>query len=39
MNLNDVAILVIAIADLILRVWEMRKGRRRNSDDPDQPDN
>ena len=22
--------------DLMLRVWEMRKGRRRNSDDPDQ---
>jgi hypothetical protein len=38
MNLNDVAILVIAIAELIFRVWEMRKGRRRNSDDPDQSD-
>ena len=36
MSLNDVAMLLVAIADLMLRVWEMRKGRRRNSDDPDQ---
>ena len=35
MSLNDVAILIIAIADLILPVWEMRKGRRGN-DDPNQ---
>lgn len=38
MSLNDVAMLFVAIADLMLRVWEMRKGRRRNSDDPDQSD-
>ena len=38
MNLNDVAMLVIAIANLILRVWEMRKARRRNTDGPDQSD-
>ena len=36
MDLNDVAMLVIAIANLILRLWEMRKDRRRNSDEPDQ---
>ena len=36
MSLHDVAALVVAIANLILRVWEMRKDRRRNSDDPDQ---
>ena len=36
MELNDVATLVIAIANLILRVWEMRKGRRRNTDEPNQ---
>lgn len=36
MELNDVAMLVIAIANLILRLWEMRKGRRRDSDGPDQ---
>ncbi len=36
MTLNDVAALVVAIANLILRVWEMRKDRRRNSDEPDQ---
>ena len=35
MELNDVAMLVIAIANLILRVWEMRKGRR-GDDDPNQ---
>jgi len=38
MSLNDVAIAIVAIADLMLQVWEMRKGRRRNSDDPDQSD-
>ena len=38
MNLNDVAMLVIAIANLILRVWEMRKARRRTTDGPDQSD-
>lgn len=36
MELNDVAMLVIAIANLILRVWEMRKARRKNTDEPDQ---
>lgn len=36
MSLHVVAALVVAIANLILRVWEMRKDRRRNSDDPDQ---
>ena len=36
MSLHDVAALVVAIANLILRVWEMRKDRRRNSNDPDQ---
>ena len=39
MNLNDVAMLVIAIANLILRVWEMRKDRRRNTDGPNQIEN
>ncbi len=38
MNHNDVAMLVIAIANLMLRVWEMRKTRRRNTDGPDQTD-
>jgi hypothetical protein len=38
MNLNDVAILAIAIANLILRVWGMRKARRRNTDEPNQTD-
>ena len=38
MNLNDVAMLVIAIANLILRVWEMRKARRRDTDGLDQSD-
>ena len=38
MNLNDVAVLVIAIANLILREWEMRKERRRNTGEPDQRD-
>jgi len=36
MELNDIAMLSIAIANLILRLWEMRKGRRRDSDGPDQ---
>ena len=36
MSLHDVAALVVAIANLILRVWEMRKDRRRKSDEPDQ---
>ena len=36
MNLNDVAVLAIAIANLILRVWEMRKDRRRKTDGPNQ---
>jgi hypothetical protein len=36
MELNDVAMLAIAIANLIVRLWEMRKGRRRNTDGPNQ---
>ena len=36
MELNDVAMFVIAIANLIVRLWEMRKGRRRNTDGPNQ---
>ena len=36
MNLNDVAMLVIAIANLILRVWEMRRKRRAKPDETDQ---
>ena len=36
MKLNDVAMFVIAIANLILRVWEMRKARRKNTDGPNQ---
>jgi len=36
MSLHDVAALVVAIANLILRVWEMRKARRRNTDEPNQ---
>jgi hypothetical protein len=38
MKLNDVATLVVAIANLILKVWEMRKARRNKSDGPDQLD-
>jgi len=38
MTLNDVATLVVAIANLLLKVWEMRKARRRKSDGPDQLD-
>ena len=36
MEQNDIAMLVIAIANLLLKVWEMRKTRRRNTDGPDQ---
>ena len=36
MELNDVAMLVVAIANLIIRLWEMRKARRRNTDGPNQ---
>ena len=36
MNFRDWATLAVALANLILRVWEMRKDRRRNSDEPDQ---
>lgn len=36
MKLNDVAMLVIAIANLGIGFWEMRKARRRNTDGPDQ---
>jgi hypothetical protein len=36
MELNDIAMLGIAIANLIIRLWEMRKARRRNTDGPDQ---
>ena len=36
MELNDVAVLAIAIANLIIRLWEMRKARRRNTVGPDQ---
>jgi hypothetical protein len=36
MELNDVAMLVVAIANLIIRLWEMRKARRRNTDEPNQ---
>ncbi len=36
MKLNDIAMFVIAIANLILRVWEMRKARRKNTDGPNQ---
>ena len=39
MTLNDVAIFMIAIANLMLRVWEMRKYRRNDSDGTDQPAN
>ena len=38
MELNDVAMLVIAIANLGIRFWEMRKTRRRNTDGPNQTD-
>ena len=36
MNYNDWAILVIALANLILRVWELRRARRKNDEtDPE----
>jgi len=38
MELNDVAVLAIAIANLIVRLWEMRRARRRNTDGPNQTD-
>ena len=38
MNLNDVVTLCVAIATLILRVWEMRRKRRDESDETDQLD-
>ena len=38
MNLNDVVTLCVAIATLILRVWEMRRDRRGGSDETDQLD-
>lgn len=38
MNLNDVVTLCVAIANLILRVWEMRRKRREGSDETDQLD-
>jgi len=36
MSLNDVVTLCVAIATLILRVWEMRRDRRGGSDETDQ---
>jgi hypothetical protein len=36
MSLNDIALLCVAIADLIIRLWEVRKGRRDENDDPNQ---
>jgi len=36
MNLNDVVTLCVAIATLILHVWEMRRDRRGGSDETDQ---
>lgn len=36
MNLNDVVTLCVAIATLILRVWEARRNRRGGSDETDQ---
>jgi len=38
MTLNDVVTLCVAIATLILRVWEMRRNRRGESDETDQLD-
>jgi hypothetical protein len=38
MNLNDVVTFCVAIATLILRVWEMRRNRRDQSDETDQLD-
>ena len=37
MNNSDWAMFIIALANLILRVWEMRKPRR-NSDEADPED-
>ena len=37
MNKSDWAMLIIALANLTLRVWEMRKPRR-NSDEADPED-
>jgi hypothetical protein len=36
MSLNDIALLCVAIADLTIRLWEVRKGRRDENDDPNQ---
>jgi hypothetical protein len=36
MNLNDVVTLGVAIANLMLRVWEVRKNRRNRPDETDQ---
>jgi hypothetical protein len=36
MNLNDVVTLCVAIANLILRVWEMRRKCRGKSDETNQ---
>ena len=36
MSLNDIALLCLAIADLIIQLWEVRKGRRDENDDPNQ---
>jgi hypothetical protein len=36
MSLNDIVTLCVAIANLMIRLWEMRKGRRDENDDPNQ---
>ena len=36
MSLNDIAMLCVAIANLILRVWEMLRKRRGKSDETNQ---
>jgi hypothetical protein len=36
MNLNDLAMIAIAMANLVLRYLEMRKARHRKDDEPDQ---
>ena len=38
MNLNDVVALGVAIANLILRVWEVRRNRQGRSDETNQLD-
>ena len=38
MKLNDFVTLFVAIANLMLRAWEMRKARRNKSDGLDQLD-